>query len=398
MFGWEFPPHNSGGLGVACQGIVRALSKLNTEITFVLPKRVPVSTPFADIVFAEKYENIESVYINSALFPYATAESYVVSAEGHMIYGPNLIDEVRRYALRAASVARAKEYDIIYAHDWLSFPAGIMAKRITGKPFIAHVHSTEFDRCGGSAGVNTEVYLIEKQGMEEANRVIALSQFMKNIIVRQYGIHPDKIDIVHNGIDDDTTPRPSEGRAQLSALKDAGYSLVLFLGRITLQKGLDHLLRAAQRVVAHDKKVLFLVSGSGDMERQMMEYSAELNIGQNVLFSGFLRGREQHEAFRLADLFVMPSVSEPFGLAALEAMKLGTPVIVSKQSGVAEAVQHALKVDFWDIDELANKILSVVAHKELRTTLSTNGSREVEYVTWTKAGNSINHIIQSVRS
>ena len=399
MFGWEFPPHNSGGLGVACQGIVRSLSKLDTQITFVLPRKVSVTSPFADFAFAEYSavcEGVEGVAINSSLSPYLTTQSYQPGEDGKAIYGANLIAEVRRYALRAREIMKAREYDVIYAHDWLSFPAGILAKKITGKPLIVHVHSTEFDRCGGPSGVNPEVYQIEWEGMHAADRIVALSQFMKNILVLRYGMPAEKIDIVHNGIDEETTPRTNGGRSQLASLKKAGYSIVLFLGRITLQKGLDHLLRAAARVVKHDPNVLFLVSGSGDMERRMMEYAAELDIARNVLFSGFLRGSEQHEAYLLADLFVMPSVSEPFGIAALEAMKLGTPVLVSNQSGVAEAIQHALKADFWDVDDLANKILAVVAHPTLRSTLSHNGSGEVEYITWDKSATKINQVIHRV--
>jgi glycosyltransferase involved in cell wall biosynthesis len=394
MFGWEFPPHNSGGLGVACQGIVRALAQLGDDITLVLPRKLNVSTPYARILFADY--GVQGRVINSVLTPYLTAAQYTsYGLSGRPIYGANLVDEVLRYAEAAQPIAEEKEYDVIYAHDWLAFPAGLMAKRVTGKPLVVHVHSTEYDRCGGPRGFNQNVYEIEKKGMEEADRIIALSHYMKSIIVQYYGIPAGKIEVIHNGIDEETMPTPGNSRSQLSSLKEAGHSLVLFLGRITLQKGLDHLLRAARLVVEHDNKVLFLVSGSGDMERRMMEYAAELGIANNVLFTGFLRGPEQYEAFRLADLFVMPSVSEPFGIAALEAMRLGTPVIMSKQSGVSEAVQNALKVDFWDTEELANMILTMVHHYPLRSTLAENGSAEVQNLTWTRAARSINTVLLS---
>lgn len=398
MFGWEFPPHNSGGLGVACQGIVKALSKQENEITLVLPRRLDVQSSHAEIVFAET-EGKPGIVINSPLLPYMDSATYEeLGEEGRKMYGSSLIEEVLRYAALSESLISGKQFDVIYAHDWLTFPAALRAKEITGKPLVVHVHSTEFDRSGGFVNTRSQIYRIEKEGMEAADRIIVLSHYMKSIVEQTFNISPDKIDVVHNGIDEDTTPQPGEGRSQLSSLKENGYSLVLFLGRITMQKGLDHLLRAAQLVVRQNPKVLFLVSGSGDMERRMMEFSAELGIAQNVLFTGFVRGKDQYESFRLADVFVMPSISEPFGLAALEAMNIGTPVIVSKQAGVAEAIQHALKVDFWDVQELANKILSTVAHPELRETLAQNGSAEVRTLTWSKAGNSINRIFNSVTS
>jgi len=394
MFGWEFPPHNSGGLGVACQGIVRALAHLGDEVTLVLPRTLDVSTPYANVVFADIGVGVRARAINSNLTPYVTVVEYQrYGIDKRSIYGASLFEEVLRYGECAREIAEEKDYDVIYAHDWLAFPAGLVAKEATGKPLVAHIHSTEYDRCGGAKGFNKDVYQIEKRGMEEADRVIAVSQYMKDIIVKYYNIPAAKIDVVHNGIDEDTVPTAGTNRLQLASLKDAGFSLVLFLGRITLQKGPDHLLRAAKLVVEHDNKVLFLISGTGDMERRMMEYSAELGIAQNVLFTGFLRGPEQHEAYHLADLFVMPSVSEPFGIAALEAMRLGTPVIVSKQSGVSEAVKNALKVDFWDTDELANLILTVVRHQPLREALAENGDREVRTLTWARAGARINTIL-----
>jgi glycogen synthase len=416
MFGWEFPPHNSGGLGVACQGLVRSLAKRGYRIAFVLPRQFPADTSHARILFADTYgadlSTLSAVgktsfyYIDSPLSPYATAKGYaestvagrVFSSSASPLYSLSLIEEVYRYALCAQKIAEEESYDIVYAHDWLSFPAGIEAKRLSGKPLVVHVHSTEFDRCGGSAGVNGEVYAIEKKGMELADAVVVVSEFTKRIIVNNYSIPADKIHVAHNGIDEDMMPRPGGRPSQLAALKKAGYALVLFLGRITLQKGPDYFLRAAKRVLAHNQKVFFLVSGSGDMERQMMEYAADQGIAAHVLFSGFLRGAEQHEAYSLADLFVMPSVSEPFGIVALEAMHLGTPVIVSKQSGVSEVIAHALKVDFWDTEELANKILSSLAHPPLRETLRENAAREARFLTWDKTAERVDRIINALHA
>jgi glycosyltransferase involved in cell wall biosynthesis len=397
MFGWEFPPHNSGGLGVACQGLVRALSKQGVGVTFVLPRKFSTDFPYARIVFAE-VDGVPTRVINSPLVGYVTSDLYgtLAGTEAQGMYGSNLIQEVLRYAQLARRLASNESFDVIYAHDWLAFPAGIEAKRLTGKPLIVHVHATEFDRCGGPAGVNRDVYEIERAGMEAADRVIAVSELTKRTIVTHYGIPEDKVRVVYNGIDDDTAPQAGGGRMQLAAMKDAGYSLVLFLGRITLQKGPDYFLRAAKRVLDENPNVIFIMSGSGDMERQIMEMSAQLDISQNVFFSGFLRGSELYEAYRLADLFVMPSVSEPFGIAALEAMKTGTPVLISKQSGVSEVVRHALKADFWDVDEMANQILSVVSYPPLSKTLSEHAAREAQHLSWANAADKINHIVHEL--
>lgn len=392
MFGWEFPPHNSGGLGVACQGLTRAMAARGVEIIFVMPKKLDVGAPWARFVFADTGVKVRAV--NSSLKPYVSGNGYARALHDAAIYGASLLGEVRRYALLGGQIARDEEFDVVYAHDWLSFGAGIEAKKISGKPLIVHVHATEFDRCGGPLGINKDVYELEKSGMEAADRVIAVSQYTKDLIVRYYGIPEWKIKVVHNGIDEMTGPKGAANRLRLGALKASGYSIVLFLGRITLQKGPDYFLRAAKSVLARDPKVVFLLSGSGDMERQMMDMAAQLGISDRVLFTGFLTGAERHEVYTAADLFIMPSVSEPFGITALEAMKSGTPVLVSKQSGVAEAVTHALKADFWDVDEMTNQILGVIRHKGLRQSLSENGRREVERITWEDAAGKVENVLQ----
>jgi glycogen(starch) synthase len=398
MFGWEFPPFNSGGLGVACLGLTRALSQLGLEVIFVMPKKLDLSVPWASIIFADGVEGYERITINSTLRAYATSSSYSREKHGSgaNIYAEDLIGEVRRYAAAARQVAREQTFDVIYAHDWLSFGAGIEAKHATGKPLIVHVHATEFDRCGGPWGINKEVYDAEKIGMEEADVVIAVSEMTKNIIMKEYGIPEWKVRVVYNGIDETTAPQKGDALPRLRQLKRAGYRLVLFIGRITLQKGPDYFLRAAKRVLERNPNVLFILSGSGDMERKVMQLAAELGIGSRVFFTGFLSGADRHEVYASADLFVMPSVSEPFGITALEAMRLGTPVLVSKQSGVSEVVHHVLKTDFWDVDEMANKILAVVGFVELREALAENAAREAERLTWEVAARKIQGIVHEL--
>lgn len=394
MYGWEFPPHNSGGLGVACLGLTRALAKEGFDITFVLPKIVAVSDNHLKMKFAD-ISKVRFKAINSPLTPYLTSGKYgKLFGGGSGLYGPNLLSEVKRYALLGGGLIREDDYDVIYAHDWLSFGAGLEAKRISNKPLIVHVHATEFDRCGGANGVNNEVYELERVGMEDADCVIAVSQFTKDTITRHYGIAPEKVIVVHNGIDDATFPYREVKSTRLSALKEAGYKIVLFVGRITLQKGPDYFIRAAKRVLEYNPKVIFLMAGAGDMERQIMNQAAYYKIGDKVLFPGFLRGDELAESYAAADLYVMPSVSEPFGITPLEAMRVGTPVIISKQSGVSEVVRHALKVDFWDTEETADKILSVVGNLGLQKTLSENGQAEVESINWDKAAEKLKAIIE----
>jgi glycogen(starch) synthase len=392
MFGWEFPPYNSGGLGVACLGLTRALSDRGAEITFVMPKRLDVKSPWAKMVFADDGRVVMRP-IDSILTPYLTATAYSKSRRVDGIYGNDLMGEVLRYAAMGAEIAKEEQFDVIYAHDWLSFGAGMEAKRVSGKPLVAHVHATEFDRCGGASGVNKEVYAIEKAGMEAADVVIAVSELTKNIIVNNYGIPAEKVRVVYNGIDETTAPESSSGLPRLRALKASGYSLVLFLGRVTLQKGPDYFIRAAKRVLERNPKVMFILSGSGDMDRSVMELAATLGVADHMIFTGFMQGAERSEVYAAADLFVMPSVSEPFGITPLEAMRLGTPVLISKQSGVSEIVKHALKADFWDVDEMANQILAVVDHPGLRQTLSNHGITEAQSITWAQAAQKLDGIV-----
>jgi len=399
MFGWEFPPHNSGGLGVACEGLAEALSQIDVNLTFVLPTSEEIYKEKVNFVSAyqDSKDLNKLIKVNSILSPYLNSTNYLNLRNRlklkNNIYASNLVEEVLRYASFAYEISQKNPHDVIHAHDWLSFPAAMEAKRYSNKPFIAHVHATEIDRTGGN--LNEEIFEIEKRGVEAADRVIAVSNLTKNILVNKYQINENKIDVVHNGskFDNYSDLKISKG---FSKLKKAGYKLVLFLGRITFQKGPDYFVLAAKKVLEHKKNVIFVVVGSGDMEGQMMEMVSNFGISDNFIFAGFLRGDERIDAFVSADLLVMPSVSEPFGIVPLEALNLKTPVLISKQSGVSEVLNHALKADFWDIDDIADKIISVVLHASLRKDLKENGYSEAKNQTWNKAALKIKNIYQNI--
>lgn len=396
MFGWEFPPYNSGGLGTACQGLCDGLLKEGAEIIFVLPRRFDIEYPGLSFLFAGT-ERFRLETLDSPLYPYLDVESYEALGLKRG-YGNGLIEEVLRYGKLARAIAKGETFDVIHAHDWLSFPAGIAAKEESGKPLIVHMHATEFDRTGGPGGINPTVYQIEKKGLEKADAVVAVSGFTKNILTKEYGITPQKIDVIHNA----TNSAPSETNLCLPLvhLKEEGKKVVLFVGRLTLQKGPDYFLRAARRVLDIEPKTIFVIAGAGDMEGQVIRDTATLGLGEHVFFTGFARGEELAGLYQLADLFVLSSVSEPFGITPLEALSHGTPVIVSKQSGVSEVLSHALKVDFWDTEEMANQIVSVLRNKALSTQLSKEGKKEVDKISWQDAakkcldvyGRFINHL------
>ncbi len=290
-------------------------------------------------------------------------------------YAGDVMASAREYARLVLKLCRDKPFDVIHAHDWMTYPAGMALGRVTGKPLVAHIHSTEFDRSGEH--VNQPVYDIERRGMHAAARVIAVSALTKNIVARRYGVEPSKIRVVYNGVQQDENFVP-DPQSEISP-KD---KIVLFLGRITMQKGPEYFVQAAKRVLEKVENVKFIVAGNGDLARKMIEQAAELGIGHKVLFTGFLRGRDVAKVFKMADCYVMPSVSEPFGIAPLEAMSHDTPVIISKQSGVSEVVTHALKVDFWDTDQMANKIIAVLRYPPLSQTLKKHGRMELRRLTW----------------
>jgi glycosyltransferase involved in cell wall biosynthesis len=411
MFGWEYPPHHSGGLGVACKGMAHALIDNDVHVCFMLPKKVTIHEPKVTLKFADEKVTTHSstttliphleILARELQNPYLSSVEYekrlsIFIKAGGKIVPRTLIEQVDHYAtlVKTLSKEELSEYDVIHAHDWLCFPAGIAAKELTGKPLVVHVHATEFDRCGGNH-VNQRVYDRERHGMHAADHIITVSELTKNIVVEKYGIHPDKITVVHNG--NIPSQASTGGRfTSLQQLKKDGKKVVLFAGRITIQKGVDYFVHAARKVLEYNKDVYFIVAGSGDMEQQIITLTANLGISSHFLFTGYYTIDEQASLFTLADVVVMPSVSEPFGIIPLESMSNGTPVIVSKQSGVAEVITHALKVDFWDTDETANKILAILTHPVLKSTLQKEGLRQVGGITWDKAAKKMKQLYQTI--
>ncbi len=399
MFGWEFPPFNSGGLGVACFGLTRALQRIGVDVSFVLPKKINSSKKqevcrmvFADTEIAGGTMFLS--YVDSPLTPYMTTTEYHthLSSLPHNqipVYGKSLIAEVMRYGARAGAIAQRELHDVIHAHDWLSFPAGMAAKAISGKPLIVHIHATEFDRTGGQ-GVNQHVYDIERAGFHAADQIIAVSHLTRSMVIEKYAVPPHKVSVVHNGIDpEDHTRTATDIVDSLMRLKREGAKFVLYHGRITIQKGPDYFVRLAEQVRQLRPNTYFLVSGHGDMERQMMQDVAYRGLSSQFIFLGSLWGEAAAAIFKVADLCVMPSVSEPFGIVPLESLMYKTPVLVSKQSGVSEVLSHVLKVDFWDIDEMTNKVIAVIDHGALYETLRDSGHQEALHLSWKKAARKI---------
>ncbi len=419
MFGWEFPPHITGGLGTACYGLTKGLMNNNQEVTFVVPKAygdeskdirlVNASDVTLDVrnkVFSEYWNQLKYIEIDSTLVPYADDEEFyriTRNTEHHTRenesvfsnsfkfsgkYGQNLMEEVKRYALIAAQVASEQEHDIIHAHDWLTYEAGISAKAVSGKPLVVHMHATEFDRSGDN--VNPVVFDIEKRGMEAADRVITVSNLTRNIVVTKYGIDPEKVFTVHNAVE------PSDKSDYYGVEKYVKEKVVTFLGRITFQKGPEYFVEAAYKILQRDDNVRFVMAGSGDMLNSMVRRVAELKIATKFHFTGFLKGEEVDHMFALSDVYVMPSVSEPFGISPLEAMRSNVPVIISKQSGVAEVLHHALKVDFWDIDALADSIWGLIHYDGLSKMFVSMGKTEVDNMKWDNAASKVIDVYQSL--
>ncbi|WP_192347992.1 glycosyltransferase family 4 protein [Algoriphagus sp. Y33] len=405
MFGWEFPPHISGGLGTACYGLVKGLAHHHQDIIFVVPKLWGDEEPLADFVnasditidyrekrFKKFWKNLTYLEVSSFLVPYLGPEEFrkytdyaihdrtdvdesVFSTKFEFSgkYGKDLMMEVSRYALVAAHISKAKEHDIIHAHDWLSFPAGIAAKEISGKPMIAHVHATEFDRSGES--VNQVVYDIERAGMHAADHIVAVSQLTKNIIVKKYGVPAGKITVLHNAVLDASIIKSSYQ-------KKVPEKIVTFLGRITFQKGPEYFVEAAKKVIERDPNVRFVMAGNGDLLNRMIDRVAELRMGTKFHFTGFLKGDDVDHMYAISDVYVMPSVSEPFGISPLEAVRHNTPVIISKQSGVAEVLNNAIKIDFWDIDSMADAIFALLHYDGISRMFKELGTEELKKLKW----------------
>ncbi|MEI7498801.1 MAG: glycosyltransferase family 4 protein [Bacteroidota bacterium] len=410
MFGWEFPPHITGGLGTACFGLTKGLVKQGVEVIFVVPKAFgdetkdgfrlvnasDVTLDFTQALTKDHWERIQFLEIGSNLVPYLDPEEFemVVNRDQMTViqdqqsvfskqysfsgkYGPNLMQEVSRYALVASSIASANTFDVIHAHDWLTYPAGIAAKKISGKPLVVHVHATEFDRSGEN--VNQPVYDIERQGMTEADLVITVSNLTRQIVIEKYGIPPEKVITVHNAVE------PVDHPELEGVTKHVKEKVVTFLGRVTYQKGPDYFVEAAHKVLKRDGNVRFVMAGSGDLLNRMIRRVAKLKIATKFHFTGFLAGPEVDTMFAMSDVYVMPSVSEPFGISPLEAMRSNVPVVISKQSGVAEVLQHALKVDFWDIDALADAIYGILHYEGLSKMFIRYGKTEVDNLIWENA-------------
>jgi glycosyltransferase involved in cell wall biosynthesis len=403
MFGWEFPPHISGGLGTASYGLTKGLAKSGVEVLFVMPKasgdedssigRIINASDvvFKSDVFLEKYwTNVNFLTVSSGLIPYLGFEDYEqlrndslqkresVSYLGERYtfsgkYGANLMEEVARYAMVAATIAGEQDFDIIHAHDWLTYLAGIVAKKISGKPLVIHVHATEFDRSGES--VNQAVYDLEKLGMDEADAVMAVSNLTRNIVITKYNIPESKVFTVHNAVDFSESTVAGINRS-------IDEKIVTFLGRITFQKGPEYFIEAASKVAKRLPNVRFVMAGSGDMMNKMVKRVAELNLGSRFHFTGFLKGDDVSKMYSYSDVYVMPSVSEPFGISPLEAMRSGVPVIISKQSGVSEVLKHAIKVNFWDVDALANSIYALLTYNGLNKMITQHGLKEVYSFSW----------------
>lgn len=387
MVGWELPPLNSGGLGEACYGLAKALSKKGVDINFVLPYNMNLNVDFMNVLYANNHINP-----NKVMGPYMTYTQWLKAVREGRAAMFDYLAQVLEYAENIKNIAMRVNADLIHMHDWLTFPAGMVAQEMMGKPLVAHVHATEFDRTGGM-GINEAVYDIEKDGLDRSDRVIPVGGIVQKTITEKYGISPGKIQVVYNGIDNANKPSISPG---LINLKKLGYKVVLFLGRITLQKGPDYFVKAAKIVSQYYPKAVFVVTGSGDMQAQMILEATNLGVIDKFVFTGFLRGAEKNSVYQAADVYVMPSVSEPFGITALEAVKNRTPVVISKQSGVSEVLRSALKVDFWDVEELANKILAVLKYRSLPKDLKDGGVKELMNLTWDKSADDVMHIYQQL--
>lgn len=380
MLGWELPPHNSGGLGVACHNMCRAISNKGVDIEFI----VPYTADHSDIEFMKVSPGVPFGVkeVQQGGTAYQSYNYRHIYKDGH-VEDLGLFEQTERYVKAVESYALLGEFDIIHAHDWLTFRAAVRAKEISNKPLVVHVHATEFDRSGGKQG-NPIVHEIEYLGLLLADRVFAVSKLTKDIICKEYDIPQDKVEVVHNSIDTSlyNDLDPDNAYKYFAKMKEQGYRVVANVGRLTIQKGLYNLLLAAKDVVLRRPKTLFLIVGSGEQYLELLQLSADLGIAKNVIFTDFQRGKNLRDAFAIADLFVMPSVSEPFGLTPLEAVGYGTPALISYQSGVAEVLQNALKVDFWDVNEMANQIHAVVDHDGLRDELHAQSYQEFLKMSW----------------
>ena len=388
MLGWELPPHNSGGLGVACLNLSRALAKDGCDIDFVVPYEAEhkaiqfmhvLSASHLDPLFrfgigAYDSDKVEDMIIPDVHIPCAVSKDQISIRQIQKTY----CDFVEKYLMEFKP-------DLVHAHDWLTFEAGILAKKNFGIPLVAHVHATEFDRAGGGGG-NPLVHAIEREGLMLADKILAVSEATKHIIHEKYAIPLEKIDVVYNSLDEDFLKqvyRLDPAKYQyLESLKNKGYTIVSTVGRFTVQKGLTHFLHAAAKAIRKNPKLLFVFAGDGEEKNELINLAAELGISKNVVFTGFVRGQQLRDVYELSDIFVMSSISEPFGLTALEAAHHGDVLILTKQSGVSEVLRSAFLYDFWDDDKLANEILAVAKSQGLKDELRSAVTNEYRKISW----------------
>ena len=412
MFGWEFPPHILGGLGTASYGLTKGMhSNGDMDITFVIPKPWgDEEKSFAEIIGGcntpVAWRDVNWDYVDSRIGRFMSPQTYFdlrdhIYADFNYMrlndlgciefsgrYPDNLLEEINNYSIVAGVIARTIPCDIIHSHDWLTYPAGIHAKNVTGKPLVIHVHATDFDRSRGN--VNPTVFAIEKDGMENADHIITVSDLTRRTVIEKYGISPEKVTTAHNAViplSDEMLSLPRRKKKE---------KVVTFLGRITMQKGPEYFVEAAAKVLKKTKNVRFVMAGSGDMMEDMIRLAAKRGIADRFHFTGFLKGTEVYEMLKDSDVYVMPSVSEPFGISPLEAMEMGVPSIISKQSGCAEILHNVIKTDYWDIDAMADAIHAITSYPALFNQLRNDGIEEIKGITWEKAGRKVIDIYEKV--
>ena len=412
MFGWEFPPHILGGLGTASYGLTKGMWECgDMEITFVIPKPFgDEERHFANIIGASQtpiaWRDVSREYVESRIGKVMDPDLYF-SLRDHIYadfnymrtndlgciefsgrYPDNLLEEINNYSIVAGVIARTIPCDVIQSHDWLTYPAGLHAKQVTGKPLVIHVHATDYDRSRGN--VNPTVFAIERDGMMQADHIITVSNLTRQTVIDKYGIDPAKVTTVHNAV----TPLSEEFlNVEVEKPKD---KIVTFLGRITMQKGPEYFVETAAKVLKNNHNVRFVMAGSGDMMDKMINLAAERGIADRFHFPGFQKGKQVYEMLKASDVYVMPSVSEPFGISPLEAMQMGVPSIISKQSGCAEILNNVIKTDYWDVDAMADAIYSIVTYPAMHRQLSEDGLAEVNQITWDKAGRKVIDIYNKV--
>ncbi|MDE5922879.1 MAG: glycosyltransferase [Muribaculum sp.] len=412
MFGWEFPPHILGGLGTASYGLTKGMWECgDMDITFVIPKPWgDEDRSFAKIIGASQvpvgWRDVSREYVESRIGNVMDPDEYFrlrdhIYADFNYMrlndlgciefsgrYPDNLLEEINNYSICAGVIARTEEFDVIHSHDWLTYPAGIHAKQVTGKPMVIHVHATDFDRSRGN--VNPTVFNIERDGMLHADHIITVSNLTRATVIDKYGIDPAKVTTVHNAVtplsDELLNVNPPRSKEKV----------VTFLGRITMQKGPEYFVEAAAKVLRNNPQVRFVMAGSGDMMDKMIDLAAARGIADRFHFPGFQKGKQVYEMLKASDVYIMPSVSEPFGISPLEAMQMGVPSIISKQSGCAEILTNVIKTDYWDIDAMADAINAIVSYPAMHDQLKEDGLAEVNQITWDKAGQKVINIYNQV--